>query len=186
VTEQRAVPRAKFPVVDIHGHAAQQLQSPQGLTSLVKDLDSLNVGLFVGADNLSGASLQRAVAAIRSSNHADRFRVLAGVNFSNVGPGWAAKAVAQLEADIAAGAVGVGEIGKSLGLTTTKADGTRLRVDDPALDPIWEACARLNVPVFIHTGEPRAFFQPLDMRNERWLELALFCSRTAGTTSQVR
>jgi predicted TIM-barrel fold metal-dependent hydrolase len=185
VTEQHTVPRAKFPVVDIHGHAAQQLQSPEGLASLVKDLDSLNVGLFVSADNLSGARLQRAIAAIRSSSHADRFRVLAGVNFSNVGPGWAAKAVAQLEADIAAGAVGVGEIGKSLGLTTRKADGTRLRIDDPALDPIWEACARLNVPVFIHTAEPRAFFQPLDMQNERWLELALFSDRRNYQPGQV-
>ena len=30
-------------------------------------------------------------------------RILAGIDFRNVGPGWAAKAVAQLEADVAAG-----------------------------------------------------------------------------------
>ncbi|HZF68896.1 MAG TPA: hypothetical protein VEZ47_12715, partial [Gemmatirosa sp.] len=47
---------------------------------------------------------------------------------------------AQLEADVAAGAVGVGEISKSLGLSIKKADGTRLRIDDPALDPVWAAC----------------------------------------------
>ena len=52
--------------------------------------------------------------------------MLTGISFQGVGPGWAEKAVAQLEADIKAGAVGVGEIGKGLGLTTKKADGTRL------------------------------------------------------------
>lgn len=177
VTAQHAVPRAKYPAIDIHGHAAQMLRSQQGLADLVKALDALNIGLFVSADNLSGANLQSAVATVRASADADRVRILAGVNFDNVGPGWAARAVAQLESDVAAGAVGVGEISKSLGLTTRKADGARLRVDDPALDPLWEACARLNVPVFIHTAEPEAFFRPLDMRNERWLELALFPDR---------
>ena len=38
-------------------------------------------------------------------------------------------------------------------------------------------CARLNIPVIIHTGEPQEFFSPLDMRNERWLELSLFADR---------
>ena len=32
-------------------------------------------------------------------------------------------------------------------------------------------CARLGVPVLIHTGEPAPFFDPVDERNERWLEL---------------
>ena len=50
-------------------------------------------------------------------------------------------------------------------------------MDDPELDPIWEACGRLNVPVLIHTAEPQAFFEPIDTTNERWLELALFRER---------
>jgi hypothetical protein len=85
--------------------------------------------------------------------------------------------VAQLEADVAAGAVGVGEIGKGLGLSTKKADGSRLKIDDPALDPVWQACARLKLPVFIHTADPQEFWRPIDNSNERWLELALFPGR---------
>jgi predicted TIM-barrel fold metal-dependent hydrolase len=107
----------------------------------------------------------------------DRVRVLAGIDFRDVGPGWAEKAVAQLEADVAAGAVGVGEISKGLGLSIKKRDGTRLRIDDPALDPVWAACARLRIPVFIHTADPPEFWQPIDYENERWLELALFPGR---------
>jgi predicted TIM-barrel fold metal-dependent hydrolase len=133
---------------------------------------------MVVANNLSGETLQRTVAAVRASPRMrDRVRVLAGIDFRDVGPGWAEKAVAQLEADVAAGAVGVGEISKGLGLSIKKRDGTRLRIDDPALDPVWAACARLRIPVFIHTADPPEFWQPIDYENERWLELALFPGR---------
>ena len=145
-------------------------------------MGKLNLRVMVSADNSSGDRLTRALAAINASAHKDRFRVLAGINFSNVGPSWGARAVAQLEADIKAGAVGVGEVPKSFGLRNRKPDGSRLRIDDPELDPIWAAFARLGVPAFIHTAEPQEFFQPLDLHNERWLELALV-SRIAATTS---
>ena len=176
-TPAHAVPRARFPAIDFHGHPFGLLGSAQGLNSLVSALDSLNVRLMVSADNSSGDRVKNAMEVIRSSPHKDRVRVLAGVNFRNVGPGWAQAAVAQLESDVAAGAVGVGEIGKGLGLSIRKADGSRLRIDDPDLDPIWDACARLKLPVFIHTADPQEFFQPIDFNNERWLELALFGDR---------
>ena len=64
--------------------------------------------------------------------------MLAGVSFRNVGPGFGQQAAEGLEAAITAGAVGLGEIPKSFGLSVRKADGTRLRIDDPELDPIWE------------------------------------------------
>ncbi|MGE0447840.1 MAG: amidohydrolase family protein, partial [Vicinamibacterales bacterium] len=57
------------------------------------------------------------------------------------------------------------------------ADGSRLRIDDPELDPIWETAARLNVPVLIHTADPQEFFREIGPDNERFLELALFPNR---------
>ena len=178
VTPAHVVRRAKYPAVDFHGHPEGLLESSEGLATLGAALDSLNVRLMVAADNLSGDRLQRAVAAIRASPRMkDRVRVLAGIDFRNVGPGWAERAVAQLQADLAAGAVGVGEISKNFGLTIKKADGSRLKLDDPDLDPVWDACARLGIPVFIHTADPEQFFEPIDYANERWLELALFPGR---------
>lgn len=172
------VKTAKFPAIDYHGHPQGLLQSAQGVENLIAYLDSLNVRMMVAADNMSGDRLRNALAVINASPKAkDRVRVLTGINFQNVGPGWAEKAVAQLEADIAAGAVGVGEIGKGFGLSTKKADGTRLKLDDPDLDPVWDAAARLNIPVFIHTADPQEFFEPIDYSNERWLELSLFPER---------
>jgi predicted TIM-barrel fold metal-dependent hydrolase len=164
-------------VVDLHGHPRGLIDSAEGLAELVRAMDALNVRMMVAADSLSGERLSRALAAIKASPHRDRVRVLAGVNFSNVGPGWAERAVAQLEADVKAGAIGIGEIAKSFGLTTRKADGTLLAIDDPSLDPFWAACGRLNIPVFIHTADPAEFFQPIDFHNERWLELSLFADR---------
>jgi len=177
VTEEHLVPKAKYPAVDVHGHAVGSLGTPERLAEFVSILDSIGVGVYISADNSSGSRLVDTLAVINASPYADRVRMFAGINFRDVGPGWAERAVAQLEADVAAGAVGVGEISKSFGLTTRKPDGSRLRIDDPELDPVWEACARLGIPVLIHTAEPQEFFQPLDMQNERWLELALFADR---------
>jgi predicted TIM-barrel fold metal-dependent hydrolase len=105
------------------------------------------------------------------------FRVFANVNWDGAGgAGWAEKAVADPEQAVKNGAIGL-KIAKNLGISAKKADGSRLHVDDPALKPIWDLCARLNVPVIIHTAEPQEFFSPLDYNNERWLELSLFADR---------
>ena len=172
------VPKAKFPVIDYHGHPGSQIGSAEELEELGNALDALNIRLMVAANNISGEELRERLALVKASPRMkDRVRILTGIDFRNVGPGWAAKAVAQLEADVAAGAVGIGEVGKGLGLSTRKADGSRLKIDDPELDPVWEAAARLRVPVFIHTADPQEFWQPIDYNNERWLELALFPNR---------
>lgn len=124
-----------------------------------------------------GARLADQLAAVKASGHADRFVMFASLNLQNVGPGSGQRIAAQLEADVKAGAVGVGEIMKSFGLSNRKADGSRLTLDDPELDPVWATAARLKLPVFIHVGDPAEFWQPLDFQNERWLELALYPDR---------
>ncbi|HXT17045.1 MAG TPA: amidohydrolase family protein [Gemmatimonadaceae bacterium] len=178
VTDAHMKPKAKYPAIDYHGHPGGLIDSAEGLDSLGRALDQLNVRIMVSADNLSGARLKRALNAIKASDKMrDRVRVLAGIDFRNVGPGWAQRAVAQLDSDVASGAVGVGEVSKSFGLSIRKPDGSRLRIDDPELDPIWDECARLHLPVFIHTADPQEFFKPIDFTNERWLELSLFSDR---------
>ncbi len=184
VTAEHKVPRAKFPAIDVHGHPGN-VASADAINRVIGVMDSLNIRVMLVAENVSGQRLTSTLAALNASPHKDRFRVLAGVDFRGVGPGWGQKAAQQLEADLKAGAVGVGEVPKSFGLRTTKADGARLKVDDPELDPLWQAFARLDVPAFIHTAEPQEFFQPLDYKNERWLELALFADRRNNQPGQV-
>ena len=175
VTEEHLVPKAKYPVIDIHSHTGP---TPDTIERLIQEMDAMGLQVLV---NLSGgadpAQVKQRVDFIRASKYPNRFRVFANVNWDGAGgPGWAEKAVADLEASVKNGAIGL-KIFKSLGLQTRKADGTRLRVDDLALKPVWDLCARLDIPVIIHTAEPQEFFSPLDYRNERWLELALFPDR---------
>jgi len=177
------VPRAKFPVVDIHGHPPALL-SEDAINRVGAAMDSLNLQVMVNASGSSGDRLAGQIAAVRTSRYQDRFVMFTTLNLRDVGPGSGARIAAQLEADVKAGAVGVGEIGKGFGLTARKADGSRLKLDDPELDPVWEAAARLKIPVFIHTADPAEFFEPIDYQNERWLELALFSGRRYNDRSR--
>ncbi|MGD2071352.1 MAG: TatD family hydrolase, partial [Gemmatimonadota bacterium] len=178
VTDEHPVPRPQYPVVDFHGHP-RGIDSPEGLTELGEAMDDLGLRLMIAANNLRGDRLRSTLAALEATpSMRDRVRIMAGIDFDGVGePGWAEREVARLEEAAEAGAVAIGEVSKGLGLYYRKPDGSRLHIDDPVMDPIWEAAARLELPVFIHTGDPAEFFEPLDYHNERWLELALFPRR---------
>jgi predicted TIM-barrel fold metal-dependent hydrolase len=176
VVPAHTVPRAKFPVVDFHGHPPS-LTSTENIQRVVEAMDQLNLRVMINASGSSQDRLKQQIAAVAASRHKDRFVMFTTLNLRDIGPGSGARLAAQLEADVAAGAVGIGEINKGFGLSARKADGTRLKLDDPELDPVWETAARLKIPVFIHTADPPEFFQPIDYQNERWLELALFSNR---------
>jgi predicted TIM-barrel fold metal-dependent hydrolase len=176
VVPQHPVPRAKFPVIDIHSHQPTPISTDE-FGRVIKGMEDNNLRILVNLSGGSGERLRQGVDAIRKSSYKDRMVLFANVNFREpIGPGFGARAATELEHDIKAGAVGL-KIFKDLGMFAQKAGGTRLRVDDPELDPIWEMCAQQNVPVLIHVGEPQAFFDPLDYTNERWLELALYPDR---------
>jgi uncharacterized protein len=179
VTPEHPVPRAKFPVIDIHSHQSTPISAGE-FERVVRGMDPNNLQVLVNLSGSSGERLRQGVEAIRASKYKDRMVLFANVNFRDVGPGFGKKAAAQLESDINAGAMGL-KVFKDLGMFDRKSDGSRLPVDDPELDPIWETCARLNVPVLIHVAEPPAFFEPLDYGNERWLELSLYPDRRHQT-----
>ncbi len=176
VVPEHLVPKPRYPAIDFHGHP--RLDGPESLAGLQAEMDRIGLGVMVVASNVRGERLRGMLAMIQAAPAMrDRVRVFTGIEFGDLEPGWVERAVAQLEADVAAGAVGIGEVSKSLGLSLRKPDGSRLAIDDPVMDPIWEAAARLGVPVFIHTADPAEFFRELDYTNERWLELALFPNR---------
>jgi predicted TIM-barrel fold metal-dependent hydrolase len=183
VVPEHVVPRAKYPVIDIHGHPPQ-FTSASAVKDVVDLMTPLNIRVMVQTNGASGERLQQSLSSIQQSGLQDRAVMFTTVSFSGVGPGWGERAARQLEADVKAGALGVGEIGKFLGLNIRKADGSRLKVDDPELDPFWAAAGRLKIPVFLHLGEPQAFFEPLDYSNERWLEMALFGNRRFNDRSR--
>jgi len=169
VVPMHPVPRAKFPVVDMHGHPPP-LTSADTIASVVSAMDALNVGLMVVTGNpgrISREQMKQDLEVLAASPHKNRFAIFANIDVRNVAPGYGQMAAQQLEADVKAGAVGLGEIMKDFGMTAKKADGSRLKLDDPELDPIWSTAARLNIPVHIHVADPEPFWEPFDYSNER-------------------
>lgn len=64
------------------------------------------------------------------------------------------------------------KISKALGLYARDGRGELIAVDDPRLFPLWEMAGTLGVPVFIHTSDPAAFWEPVTPENERYAELS--------------
>lgn len=182
VVPEHKITRAKFPFIDIHNH---QFNMPSmDLGTLVKEMDKLNMAVMV---NLSGESGDKIINAMKNinTNYPGRFLVFANVNWSGVGsPGWAENATRQLEQDVKNGARGL-KVYKNLGFSVKDSEGKRVRVDDPRLNPVWQKCGELGIPVLIHTADPKSFWDPIDKNNERWLELVTHPNRVRGNDNPV-
>lgn len=167
--------RAKFPFIDVHSHQRRDV-SAADLAKLVAGMDRIGLAVMINLSGGSGDALKEGLAAYQSA-HPKRFAAFANVDLRGIDePGFGEKAAQQLEADVRNGAVGL-KIYKNLGMYLLDASGKRVRTDDPRLDPIWKKAGDLNIPVLIHTGEPAAFWLPVDKHNERWLELQQFPNR---------
>jgi predicted TIM-barrel fold metal-dependent hydrolase len=180
VVPEHKVAKAKFPFIDVHNH---QFGMPDmDLSTLIRDMDKLNMKVMVNLSGESGETLKRSVANVKQ-NFPKRFIVFANVDFKGVGEtGWGEKAARQLEEDVKNGANGL-KIYKSLGFSVNDVNGKRVKVDDPRLDPVWKKAGELKIPVLIHTADPKPFWEPMDENNERWLELATHPNRKRSDTN---
>ncbi len=172
VVEEHPVPRARFPVIDVHSHHRANA-SAERIAEVVGDMDALNLAVLVNLSGGTGDRLRQAVHTFKTGPYAARFAVFANLDFSGIDAAdWSDRAADGLERDIAAGAQGL-KFFKNFGMSVRYSDGRRVHVDDPKLDAVFEVCARAAVPVLIHVAEPAQFFEPHDRFNERWLELKL-------------
>jgi predicted TIM-barrel fold metal-dependent hydrolase len=166
---QHPVTRAKYPFIDVHNHQDSAMAKDK-LDQLVRDMDRINLRVMVNLSGGYGDRLQKGVQNMKG-HYPDRFIVFANIDFAGIDePGYPQRAASQLEQDVLHGAQGL-KIFKNFGMDLKDTKGQRVHVDDARFDEVFETCARLKIPVLIHTGEPRPFFQPLDKNNERWLEL---------------
>jgi predicted TIM-barrel fold metal-dependent hydrolase len=177
VVPENKVTKAKFPFIDVHNH---QFNMPKmDLGTLIKEMDKLNMKVMVNLSGQNGNSIVQSAKNIKE-NYPNRFIVFANVDFSKVGEAdWGEKAAKQLEEDVKNGANGL-KIYKSLGMSSKDINGKRIPVDDARLDPIWKKAGELKIPVLIHTADPKSFWDPMDEKNERWLELATHDRRKRG------
>jgi uncharacterized protein len=185
VVPQHPLTNAKYPFIDVHNH--QWNMSKENIAKTIAEMDKLNMAVMV---NLSGRGFTRVETEpgkfeyrmkdskffkesikIVNEQSPNRFITFTNIDFYGFGEnGWIERTLKELEDDVKSGANGL-KIYKNLGLTLKDNKGNRVPTDDNRLDPIWQKCGELGIPVLIHTGEPFQFWQPKDKNNERWLEL---------------
>jgi uncharacterized protein len=167
------VPRARFPVIDVHNH----VNDPGGVhgeeipaAEVVRRMDQANIQKIVILTGQWGEKLQGVIDKMVKP-YPDRFIVFEQIDYRNIDdPEFGARQVAQLDDAVRRGARGL-KVLKDLGLSDRDKSGKLIAIDDPRLDPIWEECGRLGIPVAIHVTDPEAFFIPVDNHNERYEEL---------------
>jgi len=170
------VPRAKFPVIDVHTHlfgAGRKAapDSPDGAAELARVAQCMEECNLQTLINLTGG-ISGTLPAIRKAMapFGNKFLTAAEPTWTRANDTgyaqWQADELAKCKQE---GAVGL-KILKTLGLGLRE-NGKLVKIDDPRFDPMWEAAGALDLPVLIHTGDPGAFFTPIDRFNERYEEL---------------
>ena len=175
------VERARFEAIDAHNHLGRWLSiwvgdDPNAWTAidverLLELMERANLGAIVNLDGRWGEELEANLDRYDRA-HPGRFATFCHVDWEEaVASGdVGAAAAASLRRSVRAGARGI-KVWKDLGLHVRDERGELILPDDERLRPLWEACAEAGVPVFIHTADPVAFFDPVDERNERYEQL---------------
>jgi predicted TIM-barrel fold metal-dependent hydrolase len=168
--ERRSSTRAAFEVIDSHVHITP---TRTALSLALGVFARVGVTRFVVKSAGSVGSARYAATAAMQEEVGDRMRAFANLDWRGIDdPEFAERQVGLLERMKRDGIVGI-KIFKSLGLGVRTADGALLEVDDPRLDPIFDACGRLGLIVAWHVADPVAFFLPPTPDNERYDELRI-------------
>ena len=178
------MPRARYPVIDVHTHLSGKTKQIQGVgvgeamrypaepDAVLPLMDRKNIRFMV---NLTGGVGKGLAEAIEKFQRPYPNRL---VTFTE--PWWERTnetGYPQFQGDEIARAHHAGARGlkilKTLGLYLREriSEGPLVKVDDRRFDPMWEACGSLDMPVAIHVSDPEAFFLSIDRFNERFEEL---------------
>ena len=152
----------------IEGHAHLSLS---GWPLIQRVMEENNLDAMI---NLSGGSSSRSMAQARELSRLSGGKIIPFYmpDWGRFGePDFGVVEAVRLERAVREYGYGGVKISKHLGLGLRDEAGGFIPVDHPSLDPIWEKAGTLGIPVAIHVGDPKAFFEPLHPENERWEEL---------------
>ena len=177
------IKRARYPIIDVHFHGARPIEQ---LDEWVKTMDAVGVEksvLFTAATNAERFKEVRQLY----SKYPGRFDFWCSLDFTgNDQPGFGPNTIKALEDCHRAGAVGVGEItdkgygfghgvgtgprnwpgGRGTNPSSAVTGGMGPHPDDPRMDPIWDKCARLGLPINLHMSDPIWSYQKQDYTND--------------------
>jgi hypothetical protein len=180
--------RSEHRIIDLHQHLDY---SPELLARAIRVMDASGVGL--GIDLTPGTVTPGANGEpsefeshkkMEDALFPGRWAQYMNLDYKNWDqPDFAQQAVKQVEEGHRLGAAGYKEW-KRFGLYLRDGKGDLIKIDDPKLDPMWERLGQLQMPVSIHVGDPKAFFEPYTPENERWQELKDHRSWWFGDTNK--
>lgn len=161
------ITKAKYPVIDVHSHA-KFVHSPKQIAQWVKTMNKVGIDKTIILTYATGAKFDSLYKAF-AGRYPNRFIMYCGLDYTGYKkPGFDKKAIKELKRDYKEGARGVGELGdKGKGLfysSPTKAYG--MHPDDPRMDPIFDECAKLHMPVNIHIADPMWMYEKMDSTND--------------------
>ena len=168
VTRETFVPKPKYPAIDCHVHVVAK--TPEEIADWVKTMDEVGMETSVVLTGATGKSFDDLVELL-PKKYPGRFLLYCGLDRTDVDkPDYPKRAVAELERCYNKGARGVGELSdKGWGFTrqTDLDRSKRLHPDDPRMDPFWDKCAELKMPVNLHVADHPSCWTPLDVYQER-------------------
>lgn len=159
------VPKAKFPVIDMHTHA--YAKTPEQVEQWVQTMDAVGIDKSIVLTGVTGPAFD-ALCKLYSP-YPERFQLWCGLDYTGYDqPGFGPAAVRELERCYRQGARGVGELGdKGKGLFYSKpTQAWGMHLDDARLDPLLQRCADLKMPVNIHVADPKWMYEPMDAHND--------------------
>jgi hypothetical protein len=151
-----------IPKIDAHAHLVGTRAS--GEDRLAGLLERHNFGWLDICWYESDESLARQVKLARRyrSRYPGRFSWVTTFSLSGFrDKDWVDRAIASVEADRAAGAVGV-KVWKNIGMELKDAGGRFVMIDDPRLEPLLERIEKLDMTLAAHIGEPRNCWLPVE------------------------
>ncbi len=185
--QERHLHRPKFPAIDFHAHfadfycplyAGNGLWAPPDIPLVVETLREQGIRRIVNLDGFwdgfFGLSQEKILDIFQ--RWGDFFTTFVSINTDLARePGFEKYVRNHLCRARELGARGV-KLFKHVSIMRQQPDGTyapgrNLLIDDERLGVIWATAAELKFPVLAHIADPTAFFEPVDERNERYLEL---------------
>lgn len=170
VVPRTVITRAKFPVIDVHTHISQcQIKTKEDVADWVRVMDEQNIEICVVFTGATGEDFDRARELF--SAYPKRFQTWCSFDTTDIAdPEYSKRAVAELVRCYQKGARGLGEItdkGSGLQKDPRLPPAQRMHVDDPRMDPIWEKCAELGMPIILHLADHPSNWKPLGPHQER-------------------
>jgi hypothetical protein len=159
------IEKPHYHVIDAHSHA--YVTSMEELDGWAETMDHFGIEKTIILTGATGTAFDSLVQFY--GKYPDKFELWCGIDFKGSSkPGWAEKAIKELERCHSMGARGVGEItDKGMGLYSafySKTEG--LRLTDPEMKKVLERMAELNMPINIHIAEPIWMYVEMDEHND--------------------